>query len=86
MPLKGMTLQSLKGHPSLVPLFVCVGAGVVGAGYYIMRLCTRCPDVSWNKRDEVMPWNKLAPTYQYKFYSPKRDYKAEKFPEERPDI
>ncbi|KAL8608019.1 hypothetical protein ACOMHN_023835 [Nucella lapillus] len=84
--MKGLTMSSLKGHPSLIPLFVCVGAGVVGAGYYLMRLSTRSPDVSWNKRDEVQPWNKLSPTYQYKFYSPKREYAKEAFPEDRPDI
>jgi len=84
--MKGLTAASLKAHPSLIPLFVCCGVGVAGAAYYIGRLCTRCPDVSWNKRDEVMPWNKLAPTYQYKFYSPKRDYAKEAFPPERPSI
>ncbi|XP_025080552.1 cytochrome c oxidase subunit NDUFA4-like [Pomacea canaliculata] len=85
--MKGLTLSSLKGHPSLIPLFVCVGTGVAGAAYYLLRLSTRNPDVSW-KRDEVneYPWNAYKPTDQYKFYSPKRDYSKEKFPEERPNI
>ncbi|XP_076437069.1 cytochrome c oxidase subunit NDUFA4-like [Babylonia areolata] len=85
MPMKGLTISSLKGHPSLIPLFVCVGAGVVGAGYYLTRLSTRSLDVSWKKND-VQPWNRVGPTYQYKFYSPKRDYSKEASPAERPEI
>ncbi|PVD37312.1 hypothetical protein C0Q70_04311 [Pomacea canaliculata] len=58
---------------SLIPLFVCVGTGVAGAAYYLLRLSTRNPDVSW-KRDEVneYPWNAYKPTDQYKVQSSHR--------------
>ena len=31
----------------LIPLFVVVGAGCVGAGYYLMRLATKNPDATY---------------------------------------
>ena len=31
----------------LVPLFVVVGAGCVGAGYYLMRLALKNPDATY---------------------------------------
>ena len=31
----------------LIPLFVTVGAGCVGAGYYILRLATKNPDCTY---------------------------------------
>ncbi|XP_059151228.1 cytochrome c oxidase subunit NDUFA4-like [Physella acuta] len=86
MPMKGLTLASLKHHPSLVPLFVCVGAGMAWAGYYIVRLATRCPDVGWKDKQEGMANVRWPVNKQYKFYSPNLDYKSLKHPEERPDI
>jgi len=79
-------MKSLKKHPSLIPLFFCVGVGVVGASFYVTRLATRCPDVSWDKKKNPEPWQKLGATGQYKFYSPVRDYKSLKYPEERPNL
>ncbi|CAI9721218.1 Hypothetical predicted protein [Octopus vulgaris] len=83
--MKGLSLQSLKTHPSLVPLYVFVGAGMAGAFFYITRLATRSLDVSWTKSSEL-PWTQVSPTHQYKFYSPNIKYKELKHPEERPDI
>ncbi|KAH0627708.1 hypothetical protein JD844_003831 [Phrynosoma platyrhinos] len=34
-----------KKHPSLIPLFIFIGAGGTGAALYIMRLALRNPDV-----------------------------------------
>ncbi|KAF4527242.1 hypothetical protein B566_EDAN015915 [Ephemera danica] len=73
--MQGMSIASLKKHPSLIPLYVCVGAGAVGAAYYILRLATRTPDVSWNKKTNPEPWQEYQ-NKQYKFYSPIRDYSA----------
>ncbi|XP_062978196.1 cytochrome c oxidase subunit NDUFA4 [Elgaria multicarinata webbii] len=72
-----------KKHPSLIPLFVFLGAGAGGAFLYTMRLATRNPDVCWDKKNNPEPWNKLAPTDQYKFYSVNVDYS--KLKKEGPD-
>uniref|UniRef100_A0A8B9QQ91 Cytochrome c oxidase subunit NDUFA4 n=1 Tax=Anas platyrhynchos TaxID=8839 RepID=A0A8B9QQ91_ANAPL len=49
-----------KKHPSLIPLFLIIGSGGVGAALYVMRLAIFNPDVWYNQ------WNKLAPSDQYK--------------------
>jgi len=83
--MQGLSWASLKKHPSLIPLFACVGIGMVGAGLYLGRLALRNPDVSWDKKNNPYPWQKMEGK-QYKFYSPVRDYSKEKHPEERPKI
>ncbi|NXY81548.1 NDUA4 oxidase, partial [Alcedo cyanopectus] len=55
-----------KKHPSLIPLFVIIGSGGLGAGLYLMRLAMFNPDVSWDKTNNPEPWNKLSPSDQYK--------------------
>lgn len=86
MPMQGLSIKSLKRHPALIPLFFCVGVGVAGAAFYVARLATQCPDVSWDKKKNPEPWQRMGETGQYKFYSPFRDYKKLKYPEERPNI
>lgn len=83
--MKGLTTASLKAHPSLIPLFVFLGAGMVGATAYTIRLATQSPDVSWSKATE-RPWNLVDAKYQYKFYAPIINYKKLETPEDRPDI
>uniref|UniRef100_A0A8C2YB59 Cytochrome c oxidase subunit NDUFA4 n=2 Tax=Coturnix japonica TaxID=93934 RepID=A0A8C2YB59_COTJA len=73
-----------KKHPSLIPLFVIIGSGGVGAALYVMRLAVFNPDVSWDKKNNPEPWNKLAPNDQYKFYSVNVDYS--KLKKDRPDF
>ncbi|KAF6086442.1 NDUFA4 mitochondrial complex associated [Phyllostomus discolor] len=63
-----------KKHPSLIPLFVFIGAGGTGALLYVMRLALFNPDVCWDKKNNPEPWNKLGPNEQYKFYSVNVDY------------
>ncbi|KAL1447251.1 hypothetical protein WDU94_013946 [Cyamophila willieti] len=46
----GMSISSLKKHTALIPLFVAIGAGMIGCGFYCLRLATRNPDVSWFPR------------------------------------
>ncbi|KAK6182172.1 hypothetical protein SNE40_009913 [Patella caerulea] len=82
----GLTFASLKQHNSLIPLFFFTGIGFAGAMGYLFRLASRCPDVSWNKTSNPLPWQQWKPTDQYKFYSPSRDYSKERFPAERPQI
>ncbi|XP_046391748.1 cytochrome c oxidase subunit NDUFA4 [Ischnura elegans] len=71
--MKGLSLQSVKQHPSLIPLYVCVGAGCLFATFYTIRLATKNPDVTWNRKTNPEPWNEYS-NKQYKFYSPIRDY------------
>ncbi|XP_035584932.1 cytochrome c oxidase subunit NDUFA4-like [Zalophus californianus] len=58
-----------KKHPSLMPLFVFFGAGGTEAALYVLRLALFSPDVSWDRKNNSEPWNKLGPSDQYKFYS-----------------
>lgn len=67
-------LGQAKKHPSLIPLFVFIGAGGTGAALYVMRLALFNPDVSWDRKNNPEPWNKLGPNEQYKFYSVNVDY------------
>jgi len=72
--MQGLSFASLKKHPALIPLYVCVGIGCAGAVFYTLRLATRSPDVTWNKRTNPEPWQEFKDGKQYKFYSPIRDY------------
>ncbi|XP_052463099.1 NADH dehydrogenase [ubiquinone] 1 alpha subcomplex subunit 4-like 2 [Carassius gibelio] len=66
--------DQVKKHPGLIPqfFFICLGMG--GAFLYLFRLA-RGPHVTWNKRSNPEPWNKLSPSYQYKFVAINTDYK-----------
>ncbi|CAF4818745.1 cytochrome c oxidase subunit NDUFA4 [Pieris napi] len=77
--MQGLSIQSLKKHKALIPLFVCVGLGCGASMFYILRLATRNPDVSWNKRTNPEPWEEYR-NRQYKFYSPNIDYSKEHSP------
>ncbi|TRZ19818.1 hypothetical protein HGM15179_007310 [Zosterops borbonicus] len=80
----GVILTHAKKHPALIPLFVIIGAGGVGAGLYLMRLAMFNPDVSWDKKNNPEPWNKMSPSDQYKLYSVNMDYSRLK--KDRPDF
>ncbi|KAF5927792.1 hypothetical protein HPG69_000698 [Diceros bicornis minor] len=49
-----------KKHPSLIPLFIFIGAGGTGAALYVLRLAI------WDRKNNPEPWNKLGPNDQYK--------------------
>ncbi|KAJ8961774.1 hypothetical protein NQ318_021375 [Aromia moschata] len=70
--MQGMSLTSLKKHKALIPLYVCVGIGCLGAGFYTLRLAVRNPDVQWNRSGQIS--NEEFREKQYKFYSPNVDY------------
>nr|ABG81968.1 putative mitochondrial NADH dehydrogenase (ubiquinone) 1 alpha subcomplex [Diaphorina citri] len=76
----GLSIQSLKKHTALIPLFVAVGAGALGATFYTLRLATRNPDVTWFKHSNPYPWEEFRDGKQYKFYSPNIDYSKIKSP------
>ncbi|XP_032681255.1 cytochrome c oxidase subunit NDUFA4 [Odontomachus brunneus] len=77
--MQGLSLSSMKKHPALIPLYVCIACGGALAAFYTLRLATRSPDVSWFNKKEAEPWNDYS-TKQYKFLSPVRDYSKEKSP------
>ncbi|CAG4946404.1 cytochrome c oxidase subunit NDUFA4 [Colias croceus] len=77
--MQGLSIQSLKKHKALIPLFVCVGLGCGASVFYTLRLALRNPDVSWNKKSNPEPWEEYR-NKQYKFYSPNRDYSKEECP------
>ncbi|CAD0205223.1 unnamed protein product [Chrysodeixis includens] len=77
--MQGLSLESLKKHKALIPLYVCVGTGCAGAVFYLGGLATRNPNVSWNKKSSPEPWEEYR-VKQYKFYSPIRDYSKEEYP------
>ncbi|KAM6951291.1 cytochrome c oxidase subunit NDUFA4-like [Aplochiton taeniatus] len=74
----------LKSHPALIPLFIFIGGGAVMSVTYIGRLALRNPDVSWDRTNNPEPWNKLAPTDQYKLFTVNMDYS--KLKKDRPDF
>ncbi|XP_047477270.1 cytochrome c oxidase subunit NDUFA4-like isoform X1 [Penaeus chinensis] len=71
--MQGLTLASLKKHPALIPLYVCLGAGVAGATFYTLRLAFRNPDVSWNRTGNPEPQQEWA-NKQYKVRNTKSFY------------
>ncbi|KAF2894555.1 hypothetical protein ILUMI_11618 [Ignelater luminosus] len=73
MVMQGMTWASLKKHRALIPLYVCIAAGGIGAIGYTLRLALRNPDVAWANKAEGSS-NEQYRTKQYKFYSPNVDY------------
>ncbi|XP_039652434.1 cytochrome c oxidase subunit NDUFA4, partial [Perca fluviatilis] len=61
--------------PQLIPQFFFLTLGLTGATFYLIRLA-RGPHVTlWDKKNNPEPWNRLDPTYQYKFVAVNTDYK-----------
>ncbi|KAJ8414227.1 hypothetical protein AAFF_G00050970 [Aldrovandia affinis] len=79
----GTVVKQLKSHPALIPLLFFIGGGAAMSMMYLGRLALRNPDVSWDRKNNPEPWNKLSPTDQYKFYSVNMDYN--KLKKEGPD-
>uniref|UniRef100_A0A803TMJ4 NDUFA4 mitochondrial complex associated like 2 n=1 Tax=Anolis carolinensis TaxID=28377 RepID=A0A803TMJ4_ANOCA len=68
----------------LIPLIGFIGLGLGSAALYLLRLAIYSPDVSWDRKNNPEPWNKLSPNDQYKFMAVSTDYKALK--KDRPDF
>ncbi|XP_063374427.1 cytochrome c oxidase subunit NDUFA4 [Cydia fagiglandana] len=77
--MQGLSLASLKKHKALIPLYVCTALGCGGAVFYVIRLATKSPEVSWSKKNNPEPWEEYR-NKQHKFYSPIRDYSKEESP------
>ena len=59
--MQGMTLQSIKKHYSLIPLFAVISAAMSVVVFYVIRLATYSTEVNWTKRSgENAPWNDYA--------------------------
>ncbi|GCB74259.1 cytochrome c oxidase subunit NDUFA4-like [Scyliorhinus torazame] len=80
----GLMFRHAKSHKGLIPLFVIIGAGSIGATMYLLRLALCNPDVSWNRKNNPEPWNDIAPNHQYKFFAVSMDYS--KLKKNRPDF
>ncbi|XP_053426722.1 cytochrome c oxidase subunit NDUFA4-like [Nycticebus coucang] len=76
-------LGQAKKHPSLIPLFMFIGARGTGAALYVLCLALFNPDVSWDRKNNPELWNPLGPTDQYKFCSVNVDHS--KLKKEGPD-
>ncbi|KAG5328727.1 NDUA4 oxidase, partial [Acromyrmex charruanus] len=79
MKMKGLNFTSMKQHPALLPLYFCLGLGAAGAAFYMLRLASRNPDVSWLNKKESEPWNDYK-IKQYKFYATKDEISNAKSP------
>jgi len=77
----------LRQHYDLIPLMGAVGFASCLAVGATLRTALKNPDVSWNKKTNPEPWNKIRQDEQVKFMNPVgRDYKSNRFPEGRPSL
>uniref|UniRef100_A0A665WKW3 Cytochrome c oxidase subunit NDUFA4 n=1 Tax=Echeneis naucrates TaxID=173247 RepID=A0A665WKW3_ECHNA len=68
----------------LIPLFIFIGGGVTMSFTYLCRLALKNPDVSWDRKNNPEPWNKLEYNQQYKLFTVNMDYS--KLKKDRPDF
>uniref|UniRef100_A0A7N5JVM3 NDUFA4 mitochondrial complex associated like 2 n=1 Tax=Ailuropoda melanoleuca TaxID=9646 RepID=A0A7N5JVM3_AILME len=80
----GFLRHQIKHRPSLIPLFLIMGTAITGAGLYLLRLALFCPEVSWDRKNNPEPWNRVDPTHRYKFFAINMDYS--KLEKDRPDF
>ncbi|XP_032612152.1 cytochrome c oxidase subunit NDUFA4-like [Hylobates moloch] len=71
-------LNQAKKHLSMILLFKFIGDGGTGAALYVLHPALFNPDVTWDRKNNPEPWNKLGPNDQYKFYSVNVDYSKPK--------
>ncbi|XP_068614008.1 cytochrome c oxidase subunit NDUFA4-like [Brachionichthys hirsutus] len=84
MSMLGVVAKQLRNHPALIPLFIFIGAGATMSVLYLGRLALKNPDVSWDRKNNPEPWNKLEHNQQYKMFSINTDYS--KLKKDRPDF
>ncbi|XP_043471126.1 cytochrome c oxidase subunit NDUFA4-like [Leptopilina heterotoma] len=65
----GMSMKSVKAHPSLIPLYVCIFAGGAAVVGYMSRCALKNPDVSWDLKNNPEPWQKYE-NKRYQFLDP----------------
>ncbi|XP_068161779.1 cytochrome c oxidase subunit NDUFA4 [Antennarius striatus] len=84
MSMLGVVAKQLRNHPALIPLFIFIGGGATMSMLYLGRLALKNPDVSWDRKNNPEPWNKLAHNQQYKLFSINTNYSELK--KDRPDF
>ncbi|XP_065515672.1 NADH dehydrogenase [ubiquinone] 1 alpha subcomplex subunit 4-like 2 isoform X1 [Lathamus discolor] len=83
-PATGLLCHISPVNLPLIPLIGFISVGMGSAVLYLLRLALYSPDVSWDRKNNPEPWNKLSPTDQYKFLAVSTDYKSLK--KERPSF
>jgi len=68
----GLTYKSMMHHYAIIPMIVLTPVTMVGVAFYVFRLATKHPEVSWTKGNPE-PWQEYS-NKQYKFLSSGRDY------------
>ncbi|KAK7919619.1 hypothetical protein WMY93_010903 [Mugilogobius chulae] len=84
MSMFSVVRKQLRSHPALIPLFIFIGGGATMSMLYLSRLALKNPDVSWDRKNNPEPWNKLTPNQQYKLFAVNMDYS--KLEKDRPDF
>ena len=80
-------MEMFRKHPDIIPLAVGVTVVSCGATLFGIRTAVTNPDVSWNKRTNPEPWNKIQQNQKTKLLSTGRhNYDDAKFPETRPSM
>jgi len=75
--MQGLTMNSLRHHVALQPLFVIIGGGMIFVAAYVARLASKTTDINWSKEKD---YGKVMSYYegkQFKFLNPNgNDYVA----------
>ncbi|XP_037583405.1 cytochrome c oxidase subunit NDUFA4-like [Cebus imitator] len=71
-------LNQAKKQLSMILLFELIGDGGTGVALYVLHPAWFNPDVTWDRKNNPEPGNKLGPSNQYKFYSVNVDYSKPK--------
>ncbi|XP_055231797.1 cytochrome c oxidase subunit NDUFA4-like [Gorilla gorilla gorilla] len=71
-------LNQAKKHLSMILLFEFIGDGGTGVALYVLYPALFNPDVTWDRKNDPEPWNKLGPNDQYKLYPVNVDYSKPK--------
>ncbi|GAA5938137.1 NDUFA4 family protein [Sporobolomyces koalae] len=69
-----MALRLLRRDPSLSPLFVAVGLGVVGALGFGVHYLRNSPDVVVRRSGDKEPWNRVEQGKNTKLFSPNKEW------------
>ncbi|CAK6971007.1 cytochrome c oxidase subunit NDUFA4 [Scomber scombrus] len=77
-------MKSMRNHPALIPLAIFISGGAAMSMLYLARLALKNPDVSWDRKNNPEPWNKMGPNDQYKLFAINMDYS--KLKKEGPDF
>lgn len=75
----------LKKHYDLIPLLAAVTFSSTLGITFLVRSAIKNPDVSWERKSNPEPWNRIKQNQRFKFLDGQvYDYSKAKFPEGRP--